>query len=64
MKDIDSPCIKVCKTDLNDICIGCRRTRDEIGDWSKLNNEQKQAILDKSSERRIIQQEEPGGFSF
>jgi predicted Fe-S protein YdhL (DUF1289 family) len=45
------------------ICIGCRRTRDEIGDWKKYTDEQKQEILDKTSFRTIVQQE-TGGFSF
>jgi predicted Fe-S protein YdhL (DUF1289 family) len=63
MSSIVSPCIKICQMDSNGICIGCRRTRDEIGDWKKYTDEQKQEILDKTSFRTIVQQE-TGGFSF
>jgi len=63
MSNIESPCIKICQTDVNGLCIGCRRTKDEIGDWKKISDEEKQEILDKTSNRRIIQQD-TGGFSF
>jgi len=63
MNDIASPCIKICRMDINDICIGCRRTRDEIGNWSKYTNEQKQDVLDRASNRRVVE-ENTGGFSF
>ena len=63
MSNIESPCIKICQTDVNGLCIGCRRTRDEIGDWSKLSDEEKQEILKKASTRKIVQQD-TGGFSF
>ena len=43
--------------------MGCRRTKDEIGDWKQLNDEQKQEILDKASNRKVVPQD-TGGFSF
>ena len=52
MKDIESPCIKVCQHDSNGICYGCRRTREEVGDWGLYTNEQKQAVIDQLGSRR------------
>lgn len=63
MSEVLSPCIKICRMDINDLCIGCRRTRDEIGNWSGYTNEQKQEILDKTSYRKVVE-ENTGGFSF
>lgn len=63
MNKIESPCIKICQSDINGLCIGCRRTKDEIGDWRKYTDEQRQEILNKTSSRKIVQQD-TGGFSF
>lgn len=48
MKLIPSPCKSICKMK-DDICIGCKRTKDEIANWSKLSNEQKKVIVDRIS---------------
>lgn len=45
MEDIKSPCINICQLDLNGICLGCRRTMNEISDWWNMTNEQKQQVL-------------------
>jgi len=52
MKDIESPCVKICRQDSNDVCFGCRRTSEEIGNWSLYTNDEKKAVLKKASERR------------
>ncbi|MBN2236494.1 MAG: DUF1289 domain-containing protein [Bacteroidales bacterium] len=64
MHDIKNPCINVCRTDSNGICIGCKRSLDEIGDWSKYTNEEKMTVLEKISGRRNDTQDYYGGFSF
>jgi predicted Fe-S protein YdhL (DUF1289 family) len=46
MKLIPSPCKSICKMKDN-VCIGCKRTTEEIATWSKLTNEQKQIIVDR-----------------
>jgi predicted Fe-S protein YdhL (DUF1289 family) len=38
-----SPCIKVCKL-IDSICIGCKRTIQEISTWVNLSEKQKQEI--------------------
>lgn len=54
-KDIvHSPCISVCALDENDVCIGCFRSAREIGDWGRVDNEGKRAIL-KNVARRMAE---------
>ena len=39
---IKSPCIAVCKIDLeSDYCFGCNRTIEEITNWSSLSDSEK-----------------------
>lgn len=39
-----SPCIRVCKLDDGDVCIGCHRTRDEIARWTQMSDDEKVRI--------------------
>ena len=52
MEDIQSPCIKICRQDSNGVCFGCRRTTEEIGNWSLYTNLEKEEIIKKTSNRR------------
>jgi len=39
---VPSPCVSVCRIDPEtSLCHGCLRTIDEIADWPRLNDEQK-----------------------
>ena len=62
MKDIESPCIKVCQHDSEGVCFGCRRTRHEVGNWYKYTNEEKAEVIKKTSARRNVRGESPVGF--
>ena len=54
--DVPSPCICVCKMDpalgspqdraAGGLCVGCRRTLDEIIEWGTATDTRKRAILD------------------
>lgn len=48
---IPSPCISVCLLDNNDMCVGCYRTAEEIGQWMNGDNAIKQEILQKARQR-------------
>jgi predicted Fe-S protein YdhL (DUF1289 family) len=43
---MQSPCIKLCKIK-DDVCIGCKRTLEEIAQWSRLTDEQRQEIIER-----------------
>ncbi|WP_041265134.1 DUF1289 domain-containing protein [Gemmatimonas aurantiaca] len=40
----ESPCIKVCRLDLEDRCYGCGRTRTEIARWSGMTLDERRAV--------------------
>ncbi len=49
---INSPCVARCGLNDDDFCMGCHRHVDEIVAWSKINDDQKLAILAKLEERK------------
>ena len=47
-----SPCIQVCRIDpLLKLCLGCGRSLEEIGRWSKLSDPQRLQVMEKLPER-------------
>jgi predicted Fe-S protein YdhL (DUF1289 family) len=57
---IDSPCTRTCCLDLNDVCVGCFRTLDEILAWSSLDNAQKKTVLSQCEQRKKSRKNEAG----
>jgi predicted Fe-S protein YdhL (DUF1289 family) len=50
---VPSPCINVCQMDQQSgLCLGCRRTLQEIAEWLEMTPEEKLAILDRVEARR------------
>ena len=42
-----SPCIGICTIDRHsNLCLGCKRTINEIGRWQILDDSERQKILD------------------
>ncbi len=62
MQEVESPCIKVCQHDSEGICFGCRRTREEVGNWYSFSNPEKAEIIKNTSKRRNVSGEAPSGF--
>ncbi len=61
MSEIHSPCIKLCHRDSNGVCFGCRRTGEEIGNWSKFSNNEKKAVIENTYKRSNVRGETPPG---
>ncbi len=57
LSDTESPCVRNCCLDNNDICLGCFRTMAEIMQWvsTETSMEQKQQILSNAKQRRQAQ---------
>lgn len=50
--EIESPCVQVCVVHPETrLCIGCARSIDEIGAWSKLSPEARRMIMDELPSR-------------
>lgn len=56
---IRSPCVKVCKLDnKTKMCIACKRTIEEIMQWSVLSDNDKSKILIDLKNRKIIKNDD------
>jgi len=51
IEPIKSPCVSICALDMDDVCVGCHRTGDEITRWWNMDNTEKLATLEKAKER-------------
>jgi uncharacterized protein len=50
--DIETPCVKICVVDPEtDFCIGCGRTRGEIGAWLGMSAIERRGVIDALPER-------------
>lgn len=48
-----SPCIKVCFVDQpTQTCVGCFRTLEELGRWTKMTPDEREAVKPKLEARR------------
>jgi predicted Fe-S protein YdhL (DUF1289 family) len=48
-----SPCVRNCCLDENDVCLGCGRLLQEILDWRNASPEEQEAISVRAKERRM-----------
>jgi predicted Fe-S protein YdhL (DUF1289 family) len=42
---VASPCIDICRLDARGLCVGCRRTIEEITEWSRASEARRREIL-------------------
>jgi predicted Fe-S protein YdhL (DUF1289 family) len=46
-----SPCIGICSLDDDGLCLGCRRSADEIAAWSRMNDDQRLQLMERLPSR-------------
>jgi len=51
---VESPCIRKCTLDDDDICVGCFRSLDEICAWGGASNDQRREVLELALARRQL----------
>lgn len=59
VENVESPCVRNCCLDQDDICLGCHRSLSEIIAWGPANNEERELILlhaQKRTKERIKKQ--------
>ena len=49
-KDIDNPCISVCKLS-GELCVSCGRSKAEIKQWKRMKRPEKMAAVQRASQR-------------
>ena len=42
---VPSPCVDICRLDAQGLCVGCRRTIDEIVEWPRAGEARRREIL-------------------
>ncbi|WP_425451809.1 DUF1289 domain-containing protein [Solilutibacter pythonis] len=52
VKTIESPCSGVCQLDPEGLCLGCRRSRDEIARWRSMDDGERRRIMHEVLPRR------------
>ncbi|MFC4270502.1 DUF1289 domain-containing protein [Sneathiella chungangensis] len=53
LPDLPSPCTGICSMDMQNLyCRGCFRTRNEIGGWVLMSNEEKMDVIKQLRQRR------------
>ncbi|HEY8163590.1 MAG TPA: DUF1289 domain-containing protein [Methylocystis sp.] len=48
---IPSPCNKICTLNGAGLCVGCGRSREEIGSWSQLSDADKKRVVERAAAR-------------
>ena len=51
---IESPCVRNCCLNEEDICLGCYRSLEEILQWSKLSSVQLQCVKERIESRKNL----------
>lgn len=60
--EIESPCVKVCVIHPETrLCVGCKRSIDEIGQWSRMSPEARRLIMSDLPERMVQPKGRRGG---
>ena len=60
--EVESPCVKICVIHPEaQICVGCRRTRAEIGAWSAMTPDARRRIMAELPARAALLARRRGG---
>ena len=54
---IESPCVRLCTLDHDNVCVGCYRSIDEICAWGNASDDERRAILRAVELRRDSRQQ-------
>lgn len=61
---VASPCVKVCVVHPDArICVGCRRTLEEIAAWGRMSDDERLAVLERLPDRAPLLARRRGGRS-
>ena len=55
MNKIESPCVRNCCLNEDDVCVGCFRSLTEIMQWGEADDAHKIQILSAAQQRQAIQ---------
>ncbi|WP_050522475.1 DUF1289 domain-containing protein [Pseudorhodobacter wandonensis] len=62
--EVESPCVKLCVVHPEArLCVGCYRSIDEIGAWSRMSPEARRAVMAELPDRAKLLTKRRGGRS-
>jgi uncharacterized protein len=50
---VASPCVDICRLNAHGLCVGCRRTIDEIMEWPRASDARRREILQELARRTV-----------
>jgi uncharacterized protein len=50
---VASPCVDICRLDAQGLCVGCRRTIEEISEWARAGEARRREILNEVARRDV-----------
>ena len=53
MRIMESPCVRNCCLNEEDVCLGCFRVLTEITQWTLVDEKTRQEFLDNANSRRL-----------
>ena len=53
---VESPCIRICTLDDDDVCLGCYRDITEICGWASASDNERLTIVEAAEARRLVRQ--------
>lgn len=60
--EIESPCVQICVIHPETrLCVGCSRSIEEIGAWTRMSHEQRRAIMTELPQRMAAPKHRRGG---
>ncbi|WP_448215782.1 DUF1289 domain-containing protein [Endozoicomonas sp. 2B-B] len=59
MSKVESPCIRQCALNEDQVCTGCFRSRAEIAQWSRANQDEQKEIVFNAQKRSEAQNHHP-----
>ena len=51
---VPSPCVDICRLDARGLCVGCRRTIDEIMEWPHATEARRRELLRELAQRTTV----------
>lgn len=51
---VESPCVRNCCLDEQDVCLGCGRSIDDILEWGRADSERRRALLEVAQQRLAV----------
>jgi predicted Fe-S protein YdhL (DUF1289 family) len=51
---VPSPCVDICRLDARGLCIGCRRTIEEICEWPRASEARRREIIGELARRPLL----------